>query len=95
MSKFQVKLQGENFPIVWEGRTEMLGFYATRAVKAGSESEAELIAVDMVKSDSLLIGTMDLTIDSDPKIYLVSIAKLGWWCRLGGEGYTFYPMEEE
>lgn len=28
-------------------------------------------------------------------IYLEALGKVPWWRKLGGKGYSFYPMEEK
>ena len=88
-------LRGENFLIKLEDKVENLGFYATRVVKANSEKEAELRAIDLIRNDGSLISMVQKTSDINPKIYLESINNASWWQRLGGKGYTFWPMESE
>lgn len=95
MPKYEVMLEGKNFPVFVDGKTEVLGFFVTRKVKAVSEKEAELKAVAMVRGDKKLISTLDTSHDAKPKIYLDNINQLSWWSLLGGSGYIFYPMECE
>ena len=95
MPKYSVFLEGENFPIITDGKTELLGFFTTRKVKAASKEEAELLAVATIKNDPGLISTMDKSVEAEPKIYMESIAQLRWWSRLGGAGYSFFPMDSK
>lgn len=88
-------LRGENFLIKFEDKVENLGFYTTRVVKANSAEEAESSAIDLIKNDEGLISMVQRASDINPKIYLESITKASWWQRLGGKGYTFWPMESE
>ncbi len=94
MTKYSVCLEGENFPLKLEEETKLYGFYTTRRVKAQDEKEAELTAVAEIKSDASLLSSIDREFEAEPKIYLGSICKIGWWSRLKKTGYTFYPMEE-
>ena len=95
MPKYSVLLEGKNFPIKTGGKTELMGFYTTRRVKASTEKEAELLAVATIKNDASLISTMDKTSEAEPKIYMESITELQWWSRLNSIGYTFFPIESE
>jgi len=88
-------LRGENFPIKFEDKVENLGFYTTRVVKANSEDDAELRAIDLIRNDVNLISMVQNASDANPRLYLESISKALWWRRLGGKGYTFWPMESE
>lgn len=94
MPKFRALLRGEDFPIVTERGVEIWGFYTTRTVRAKDEDEAELAAVALIKSDGSLLEMIDRSAESEPMIYLEALSKARWWNRLGGAGYTFYPMEE-
>ncbi|GJM10587.1 MAG: hypothetical protein DHS20C11_28630 [Lysobacteraceae bacterium] len=67
MPKYKALLKGEGFPVVSEtGETELLGFYATRWVKAENEEQAELAAVQLIKSDESLHELLDARIESNP-----------------------------
>lgn len=91
--KYGVMLRGENFEINSESGVENLGFIATRFVKAKTPEEAELIAVEMILNDSSLLEMLNKESNLEPKIYLEGIRRVRWWKRIGGGGYTFYPME--
>jgi len=91
--KYGVRLRGENFNIVTEGKVENLGFYTTRFVKAATPEEAEIKAVEMVRSDKKLLATLIKVEELAPKIYLEEIWPERWWKPIGSKGYTFYPME--
>jgi hypothetical protein len=93
--KYGVMLRGENFEISSESGVENLGFMTTRFVKAKSLEEAELLAVDMIRTDSRLLEMLYKESKLEPKIYLEEMWQARWWKRLGGGGYTFYSMESE
>jgi hypothetical protein len=95
MNKYSVILRGENFLIQFEDKIENLGFYTTRVVKANSAEEAESRAIDLIRNDEGLTSMVQRSSDINPKIYLESIKMASWWKRLGGKGYTFWPMDSE
>ena len=96
MKKYSVMLRGENFEVnLEEGGVENLGFITTRVVKADSLDEAEQMAVNLVKNDQSLIKVMRTCSQHEPTIYLESISKASFFQRVGGEGYSFYPMDSE
>lgn len=91
--KYGVMLRGENFAIKSESGVENLGFMATRFVQASSPAEAELIAVELIRKDVTLLEILRKESNSESKIYLEEMWRVGWWRRLGGRGFSFYPME--
>ena len=93
MKKYSVILEGKNFSLTFNGVTELYGFYTTRRVKAINEHEAELVAVKTIKNDPELLGVINKSSNSSPRIYLERMHSLKWWNKLGGKGYTFYKME--
>lgn len=95
MAKYKVMLRGENFEINFEDKIENMGFYATRMVKANSENEAEIKAIDLIRADSSLISMVKRDSQYSPKIYLEYLQAASWWERTGGKGYTFWPMDSE
>ena len=95
MKKYKVLLQGENFEIMVENKNQNCGFYTTRIVKASSEKEAEEIAINLIKNDNSLIEMTIKASQYTPRIFLEDIEYAPWWKRVGGRGYTFFPMEEE
>lgn len=91
--KYGVMLRGENFAIKSEAEVENLGFFTTRFVKARSPEEAELVALNMIRTDKSLLKVLMRESEFESKIYLEKVWAVPWWKRLGGDGYTFYPME--
>ena len=95
MKKYKVLLSGENFELNFEGKTDNFGFYTTRIVKAYSEEEAEIKAIELIKTDNNLLSMLIKNSEYESKIFLEEILKASWWQRTGGEGYTFFSMESE
>lgn len=88
-------LRGENFEIIFDGKIQNVGFYTTRIVKAPDLEQAELAAVELIKNDEHLIQMLAKDLNFTPMIYLEEIVQVKWWKKLGGKGYSFFPMNEE
>lgn len=86
-------LRGENFEIKAEAGVENIGFFTTRFVKAKTPEEAELVAMEMVRTDKSLLEMLFTESKLESKIYLEKTWAERWWKRLGGNGYTFFAME--
>ena len=93
--KYGVMLRGENFQIKSATGVENLGFFTTRFVKARTPEEAELVAMEMVRTDKSLLEILFGESKLESKIYLEKMWCERWWKRLGGNGYTFFSMESE
>ncbi|GAB1265673.1 hypothetical protein NBRC116492_24820 [Aurantivibrio infirmus] len=93
--KYGVRLEGKNFELVTENGVENFGFFTTRFLKAISPEEAEKKAIELIKFDKSLNGTLAENRKYEPTIHLIDYWKEPWWKRLGGRGYGFYPMDSE
>ncbi|MCP4272844.1 MAG: hypothetical protein GY781_12915 [Gammaproteobacteria bacterium] len=93
--KYMVMLRGENFELNYEGETVNFGFFTTRIVKALNEKQAELAAVELVKTDNKLLDTLVKDRKFEPMIYLEEMCQAKWWKSTGGSGFSFFDMEEE
>ena len=93
--KYGVRLEGKNFEMNTDRGVENLGFITTRFVKARTPEEAEIKAVDLIKKDAKLTSALVKDRNLEPMIYLVEYWKESWWKKVGGSGYSFYPMEPE
>lgn len=95
MPKFKVVLLGEYFEVLSDtGEYKILGFYTTRVFSAASVENAEFAAVDLARGDKNLLNLLNKNSKLDPKIYLESVTKVTFWRKLGGSGYSFFPMDE-
>ncbi|MEW5251757.1 hypothetical protein [Microbulbifer discodermiae] len=93
--KYGVRLQGENYELEIDGKKKPFGFITTIFVKAKTVEEAEIAAVNLVRNDVLLNGLM---ISGSPYISTLRSTEIWeerWWKRLGGKGYSFFPMEKD
>ena len=96
MKKYQVLLEGKNFLIEYEGKLQKHGFYTTRYIEAENPEEAELKAVEAIKSDKKLIESVKNYRADAPMIYLEEISELETFenVKPPGSGYSFYIDEE-
>ena len=85
-------LEGKNFLIEYEGKIQKHGFYTTRYIEAENLEEAELKAVETIKSDKKLIDSVKNERTDAPMIYLEEISELETFENVNppGTGYTFY-----
>ncbi len=75
MKDFKVILNGKNFHIHSEGSTQILGFYATRFVKADTEMEAQEKAMHLVMNDKKLQSAIRNPSDNAPQIHVDELAQ--------------------
>lgn len=94
MPYFRVLLNGENFWLPMDGKPSRLGFFTTRFVEAGNESDAELMALAMLREDSSLKGVLNEVTDP-PMIYCDEIEEIEPFqpASVVQQGFTFYPEE--
>ncbi len=97
MNYYQIMLEGKNFHIIFDGIEELTGFVTTRWVKAKTPEDAELLAVELIRRDSSLIGISRNNNEKTavPKIFLVELSPVSWFTyfrKSPGQGYTFYKQ---
>ena len=93
MKHFRVSLRGENVLLTFDGQPTRMGFYTTRFVQANNPEGAELLAVDLIRSDKRLRGAANLR--SDPP--MISADEID---EVASEdvpeitaGFTFFPSD--
>jgi hypothetical protein len=88
-------IRGENFPGDLVGEGELLGFYVTRFVEAGSETEAESTALQALRSEPKLARPPELN-RADPlaRVYFEEICEvLPALVPNPQPGFSWYPMK--
>jgi hypothetical protein len=94
MKLFRCLIEGVNFPLEFDGEPALLGFYTTRFVHAEDSAEAELLALEMLRSDPKLdVPSSKRT--KDTMVYFEEIAEitsLPDGTSEPGTGYVFYKM---
>ncbi|WP_168076830.1 hypothetical protein [Caulobacter sp. SSI4214] len=74
MPWFKCFIEGENFPGALIGKSHPVGFYATRWVEASSTDEAELVALDLLRTEPIF----DIPVEQRPKnarVYFTEIVE--------------------
>ena len=68
MTKYQVRLKGQNIWLQSEGKPELLGFFTTRYVEATGWDDAERRAIELVQVN---LQEIVLNQSNDPPAYYV------------------------
>ena len=92
MAYFRVLLNGENFWLNMEGRPRRMGFLTTRFVEAKTPDDAELAAVDLLRSEGKLKPLNDPS--DSPRVFATEIEQVEQSDIppvVGG--FTFFPDE--
>ena len=94
MKHYRVLLNGENFLINMEGKESYMGFYTTRFVSAISPEEAELNAVNSIKTDDRIKGIiLNSTEHEQPMIYMDEIEEIQKNEKEDNYGFGWYDMD--
>jgi fructosamine-3-kinase len=89
---FKCLVEGENFPGYLIGESALVGFYATRFIQANSPNEAELLVLELLKSDkniSIPTATAKLT---NAKTSFELIEEIPSHAVGSNSGFTFFIM---
>ena len=96
MPVYAVMLRGENFIIEFDGKPMRCGFYTTRYVRARSEQDAEMAAVNLVRTDEALLKCVCRETSPNPMLFAERIERRSWWKGFrSGKGFTFWDMDAE
>jgi hypothetical protein len=93
MTYFRVFLRGENFLMEVNGKATRIGFFTTRFVQANDRDGAELLAVDLIRSDKWLRGAVQNTQTDPPRIFAEEIEPIDAPNPEVGPGFSFFPMD--
>lgn len=96
MSKYRVLLNGRNFLLSLDGRPRKLGFYATRFVEARDAEGAENAAVELIRADDALKGTVLNSRDDPPMLYADEVEEVGasGAAHHVSAGFSWYAEDE-
>lgn len=95
MPKFAFVINGQNFKMNFEGKTQKVGFFATRRVENDDVDAAEKVALDSVRSE---FGSLVLNDRDDPPVmYIENIYEVDSFDDdpVPGEGATWYIENDE
>jgi hypothetical protein len=76
-----------------DGKPTRVGFYTTRFVEANNGDGAEVLAVDLIRSDSWLRKAVSNDRSDPPMIFAEEIEEVD--VPEDALGFSFFPMEEE
>ena len=94
MSYYRVVLNGENFWLQVDGRGQRMGFFTTRFVEAATRQDAELAAVDLLRSEGRLKPLNDS--DDLPRVFAGEIEEVDADAVPATvPGFAFFPDDEE
>ena len=94
MTQFRVLLRGANFLMDVDGKPTRIGFFTTRFVQANNRDGAELLAIDLIRSDKWLRGTVSNSPSDPPGIFAEEVEVVEGAHDAGvGSGFSFFPMD--
>ena len=92
MPLFRCFIRGDNFPGKLIGKKSPIGFYTTRFVDAGTPEEAEMLAVDLLRTDA----DLDVSAEhrtQEAKVYFEKIEEVHPETeRKPNSGFTFFTI---
>lgn len=91
MAWFSCLIEGQRFPGSLLGKSGLFGFFASRTVEAETAEAAELMALELLRSDPILsAGNRDAA--PDAKVYFTEIVEVA--APSGpNTGMTWFAME--
>ncbi|WP_437907153.1 hypothetical protein WME95_04415 [Sorangium sp. So ce327] len=98
MPYYSVILEGKGIKVeVADGEPPIIGFFATRAVRAHSVKQAEEIAKAMVLADWTTGEYAPLNQGGAPVLKVEGVDALSWWrfLRFKNTGHVFFSMDED
>jgi hypothetical protein len=94
MKLYRCFIEGKNFPLEVDGQEGPVGFYTTRFVRADSPENAEILALEMLRSDPSL-DVEPAKRRKDTQVLFESISEIDSipeGCDATGTGFVFFPM---
>ncbi len=94
MKLFRCFVHGVNFPLNFDGKPGLVGFYTTRFVRAENAEQAELQALELLRADPILDAPPEKR-TKDTMVYFDEIKEIDSIpedVNESGTGYAFYSM---
>lgn len=88
--RYKIFLNGQNLLTEVEGSLQYLGFYTTRTVEAGTEAEAESLALALIRRDKKLLQIMRNDADDPPTFSIEEIVEIVDESEARNTGFPFY-----
>jgi len=93
MAWFRLFACGEDFPVILDGRVEIVGFYTTRYVEAETQSEGEALVSEMLFEDEDLQPPPGDWSDLQSRIMFEEVAQVAEPIDID-DNFSFFPMDE-
>lgn len=88
--RYRILLHGQNLLAELEGSLQYVGFYTTRIVEAGTEAEAESLAITVIRQDKKLLQMMRNEADDPPTFSVEEIVEFVDESEARNTGFVFY-----
>jgi hypothetical protein len=94
MNHYRVFMKGQNFLLNVNGTPKRLGFFTTRFVQANNRDGAELLAVDLIRSDRWLRDSVVNERSDPPRIVAeeINVVDASDVPDTQG-GFSYFPMD--
>ena len=93
MAWFRLFACGEDFPVILDGKVELVGFYTTRYIEAETAGEAEAIASEQLFEDEDLQPPPGYE-EYQPRTVFEEVEQVAEPLDIN-DGFMFFPMHEE
>lgn len=94
MPWFRLFACGEDFPVIIDNNTELVGFYTTRYIEAPTQSEAEALCSELLFEDEDLKPPPGDWSDFQPRIMFEDVAQVAEPVDID-DNFSFFPMQED
>ena len=94
MPWFRLFACGEDFPVIIDNNTEVVGFYTTRYIEAPTQGEAEALCSELLFDDEDLQPPPGDWSDIQPRIMFEEVTKVAEPVDID-DNFSFFPMDED
>lgn len=94
MAWFRLFACGEDFPVIIDNNTEVVGFYTTRYIEAPTQGEAEAFCSELLFEDEDLKPPPGDWSDFQPRIMFEEVTQVAEPVDID-DNFSFFPMEED
>ena len=93
--KYAVFLQGDNYAIPTNEKSELVGFFVTKVVDSSTEQKAEEQAMALVRKDPEVKKAIANSKNVNPTLRVKVVHELFKGSRMKHTKYTYFSMEDE
>ena len=95
MPNYKCLIRGEHFPGELIGSTGLCGFYTTRWLVALNEKQAEMRAVETLKSEPGFALPEGAPASANAHVFVEEVTRIARLPRLRGGGATWFAEDED